>query len=170
MTEHSKQRERALQIWMRVGWGLAALALIAIGALWQFDRTRGWETPRWDPSRYEPLAVAEATAGEPGETWVIAVHPGCPHCGASLRQALRTRDRESSPIRIAALIVDTERRPPATLAAELGADEAWWDSENRWRRRWGHRIYGEVLCFDARGTLLRQLAPLTEPDNATTSH
>lgn len=171
MTDRPDGRERAIQIWMRVGWGLAALALVAIGALWQLDRSRGWEAPRWDTSRYVALAVSDPpTAEEAGETWVVAVHPGCPHCQVSLRQALLTRDRERSPLRIAALIVDTERRPPATLAADLGADECWWDAENRWRRRWGHRIYGEVLCFDARGTLLRQLAPLTESEDTSISH
>lgn len=155
-------RERAVQMWTRIGWGLALVALVALGALWRLDRTRRWEAPRWDTSRYEALGIFDRDAPDtPRETWVVAVHPGCPHCRASLGEALRTRDREGAPLRIAALIVDTPRRPPASLAADLGADQTWWDSQNRWRARWGHRVYGEVLCFDADGALLRELAPLT---------
>jgi hypothetical protein len=86
--------------------------------------------------------------------------PALPRQPAAL---LARRERERLPVRVAALIVDTPRRPDAALGAELGADELWWDAAAIWRHRWGHRVYGEVLCFDSHGTYLRALAPSAVP-------
>ena len=58
--------------------------------------------------------------------------------------------------------MDTRRRPSAATVATLGADELRWDSTGTWRHRWGHRVYGETLCFDRAGNFVRALAPLTD--------
>jgi hypothetical protein len=165
---------RRLVGWTRFGYVLSALALVALGVLWHLDRTRRWETPRWDAERFERIEAAAGAGGMAGadaapattatiETWVVAVYPGCPHCRASLASLLERRERERLPARIVALIVDTTRRPGAALASELGADELWWDAREIWRQRWGHRVYGETLCFDPRGAFLRALAPSVSP-------
>jgi hypothetical protein len=146
-------------VWVgRAGWALAVLALGALGVLWHLDRTREWEAPRWDAALFEVLH--EGPAEEPSETWAVAVNPECRSCLVSLRAALAARDRQRAPLRVAALVVDTPARPGGDLVRALGADAVWWDRDGRWRKRWGHRVYGEVLCFDGSGTLLRVLGPL----------
>uniref|UniRef100_A0A832MLK1 Redoxin domain-containing protein n=1 Tax=Eiseniibacteriota bacterium TaxID=2212470 RepID=A0A832MLK1_UNCEI len=173
----------------RLGWGLAAVSLAALGVVWGLDRTRVREAPRWDPARFVALAggapapgagVSEGaeTAGSipavragpasPAEVWAVAVNPECPSCLASLRAARAVRDRERSPLAVVALVVDTPQRPAPQVARALAAaaDGVWWDRENRWRRRWGHRVYGEVLCFGPDGALLRVLGPLAAEDGA----
>jgi hypothetical protein len=144
-----------------LAWGLVAAALVALGALWHFDRTRVWESPRWDDTALVPLRLAEPGRA-PLETWAVAVNPLCEHCRASLARGLALRRAVRAPVRLAVLVVDTRRRPsPATVEA-LGADELRWDSTGTWRSRWGHRVYGELLCFDRAGSYLRTLAPLAD--------
>ncbi|HEY2954141.1 MAG TPA: hypothetical protein VGK89_02690 [Candidatus Eisenbacteria bacterium] len=159
--------DRRMIVAQWTGWALAAAALVALGALWAWDRGRVWESPRWDDARLSRLAGggggAVGSAARDGgavETWVVAVNPDCPHCRASLARALEIRLLARAPIRIAALIVDAGHRPSPAVLAALAADEVRWDSTFAWRRRWGHRIYGELLCFDRSGTLVRTLAPL----------
>ena len=132
-----------------LGWALVATALAALGWLWRCDRAREWQTPGLGA----PLVlVRAATADSSAGTWLVAVNPDCPHC---LRSLARLAARPPGGVRVGALIVDTPRRPgPGTLAA-LRAAPLWWDARGDWRRRWGHRVYGEVLCFDPRGRYLR---------------
>ena len=128
-----------------VGGALAGVALAALGWLWHLDRTRVWQTPGLGA----PLAlVCAATADSSAGTWLVAVNPDCPHC---LQALARLAARPRRGLRVGALIVDTPRRPGAATLAALRAAPLWWDARGDWRRRWGHRIYGEVLCFDPRG-------------------
>ena len=190
------------------GWSLVAAALIALGALWHHDRTRAWETPRWDDPglvtirRAEPLidvaepagahragsagpwdaghdesgagardgtvaGTREVTAGAerphaPVETWAVAVNPRCELCRGSLARSLALRRIARAPFRLAVLVVDTKHRPSAATVASLPGDEMRWDSTGAWRERWGHRVYGELLCFDRSGRFVRTLAPLSD--------
>ncbi len=131
-----------------VGWGMVVAALGALGWLWRSDRARVWESPRLGP----PLVILRAAASSArATTWLVAVNPDCPHC----RDVLTRLSADSTAsVHVGALIVDTPRRPaPATVAA-LPGSPIWWDARNDWRRRWGHRVYGEVMRFDARGRYL----------------
>src|SRR6266850_1712467 len=83
--------ERGMSLAERAGWGLVAVALVALGTLWHFDRTRVWESPRWDDAGLVELRAAEpvdagpqptadaashdAGASGPVETWAVAVNP-----------------------------------------------------------------------------------------------
>jgi hypothetical protein len=147
---------------------LAALAFVALGVAWHRDRARVWEPPRWDPARFEVLRDSVAPSEPCVETWAVVVNPLCPHCRASLERAIaaRARPRAAPPLRLAVLLVDTPRRPEAALAAGFRVDQVWWDARAVWRRRWGHRVYGEVLCFDPAGRPLRTLAPLADSVSA----
>jgi hypothetical protein len=137
----------------RAGWALTAAALAALGWLWHFDRARVWQTPGLGA----PLVlVRAATADSSAGTWLVAVNPECPHC---LQALARLNARPHRGLRVGALIVDTPRRPGAATLAALVAAPLWWDALGDWRQRWGHRVYGEVLCFDPRGRYVRtQLA------------
>ena len=133
----------------RVGWVLAGAAFAALGWLWHLDRTRVWQTPGLGA----PLAlVGAATADSSAGTWLVAVNPDCPHC---LQALARLAARSRRGLRVGALIVDTPRRPGAATLAALRAAPLWWDARGDWRWRWGHRVYGEVLCFDPRGRYVR---------------
>jgi hypothetical protein len=96
------------------------------------------------------------------ETWAVAVNPGCALCRGSLERAQAVRRLVRSPVRLAVLVVDSPHRPHSATVASLPADELRWDSTGAWRRRWGHRVYGELLCFDRAGRLVRTLAPLAD--------
>jgi hypothetical protein len=133
-----------------LGWSLAVAALAALGWLWHVERTRAWEPPRLGP----PLlllrgAERDSTAG----LWLVAVNPECAHC---LQVLAGLAARPPAGVLVGALVVDTPRRPdPVTLAALRGGGPVWWDAQGEWRRRWGHRAYGELLCFDPHGRYLR---------------
>ncbi len=45
-----------------------------------------------------------------------------------------------------------------TLAGLPGA-AVWWDARGDWRRRWGHRVYGEVMSCDRAGRFLGTRPP-----------
>jgi hypothetical protein len=141
------------------GWALVAAALAALGWLWHVDRARIWDTPELGAPLVRLGAAPADTVGDTGpavDTWLVAVNPDCPHCLQALA-ALRARPRRG--VRVGALIVDTPRRPGAASLAALGAVPLWWDERGAWRRRWGHRVYGEVLCFDRQGRYLRTRLP-----------
>jgi hypothetical protein len=146
---------------------LALLAFIGLGVLWLLDRTRPRETPRWSDAAFVPLHEAPGAPEGWSERWTVALHPGCPHCRASLAALAGARDRSGAPIRLTALLVDVSSPPPDSALARLEADETWWDAENRWRRRWGHRVYGETFCFDTAGTLTRLLPPFEGLEDAS---
>ena len=147
-------RPRALA-WSGLAFALAGLA--ALGGLWQLDRSRPRETPRLG----EPLVLLRACEFAPGaRTWLVAVNPGCPHC----RQVLaRLASRPLPGVRVGALIVDSRSRPSAGAIASLPGAPIWWDASNAWRRRWGHRVYGEVIRFDAAGRYASTRIDLPSP-------
>jgi hypothetical protein len=132
-----------LAVW--AGWALAGVALAALGWLWHLDRMRVWQTPGLGaPLVLVRTAVSDSSAG----TWLVAVNPDCPRCLQALARLAASPRRG---LRVGALIVDTPRRPGAATLAALQAAPLWWDARGDWRRSWGHRVYGEVLCFDPRG-------------------
>lgn len=136
-------QDRRLAGW--TGWALAGVALAALGWLWHLDRARLWQTPGLGA----PLVlVCAATADSSAGTWLVAVNPDCAHC---LQALARLAARPRRGLRLGALIVDTPRRPGRATVAALHVAPLWWDERGDWRRRWGHRVYGEVLCFDPRG-------------------
>ena len=138
---------------------LAVSGLVALGWLWQRDRGRTWEEPRWDRSRFVCLSQPHALAARGPTLWVVAVNLDCPHCRVSLHRAAAARLRHPSNAGLVALVVDSPRRPRETALADLDADELWWDERGTWRRRWGHRIYGEILVFAPSGRWLRTIPP-----------
>ena len=147
--------------------GFIVLLFVSLGTAWGLSRIQYRERPRWDEDRFPAIHRAPGAADGWFERWVVAVHPGCPHCRVSLESLAAARDRGAFAIRVTALLVDTPLIPPDSVLARLPADETRWDSAGRWRHRWGHRVYGEVLCFDNEGRLRRLLPPLADPDEAT---
>ena len=130
------------------GWVLGLAAFAALGWLWHVDRTRLWQTPGLGA----PLVlVRAATVDSSAGTWLVAVNPDCPHC---LQALARLIARPRPGLRVGALVVDTPRRPGAAVLAALRVAPLWWDARGDWRRRWGHRVYGQVLCFDPGGRYL----------------
>lgn len=140
---------------------LLALALfVALGAIWWRERTRRYEAPRWP----EP-AVALLSAPEPGAPaprWIVAVNPECPHCAARLAQLRRDGSAAAVGAALGVLLVDVPRRPDSLVVGRGLAAGVWWDSAGVWRRRWGHRAYGETMVFGPAGALERVLAPTGE--------
>jgi hypothetical protein len=146
------RRELAAVLWM-----LPVLAFLALGTVWLRDRTRSREVPRWEATLFVSI-VAESLAAE-APVCLVAVHPHCPHCVAALKRLTeRARLEPGLPAgRIVALVVDTPARPAPSLASTLGVSDLRWDRAGIWRNRWGRRVYGEVLLFDARGRYLRSM-------------
>ncbi len=145
------------------GWSLAVLALAGLALLWQLDRSRHREAPRWPAPGAVALRTAPPGGARPVETWAVVVHLGCAACRTSLAGVAATRERQRAPIRVAALLVDEPRSPARTAWTPLPAEDVWWDAGQRWRNAWGRRAYGEVLCFDSTGAFVRDLGPLSEP-------
>ena len=146
----------------RIALALAVAVFASLGAWWWHDRTRGYETPRWDPARFVRIAPPVAVAADQPR-WIVAVNPACPHCGARLAQLSRRRAAQAHGATLGVLYVDCPRLPGApdsTLRLDAGA---WWDSAGTWRSAWGHRAYGETLEFDARGALQRVIPPSADP-------
>ena len=145
---------------------IPALLLASLGVDWAIHRGRPREAPHWSERIFVALRAAPGAPAEWEERWVVAVHPGCPHCRASLASLAAARDRSGAAVEITALIVDAGSPPPDSTVAHLPADETRWDARGRWRRAWGHGVYGEVLCFDPAGALRRVLPPFSEPAEA----
>ena len=145
---------------------IPAVLLAGLAVEWALTRTRAPETPLWRENTFAALRSAPGAPAGWEERWVVAVHPGCPHCRASLASLAAARDRSGAAVEITALIVDAAVPPPDSTVARLPADETRWDARGRWRRRWGHGVYGEVLCFDAAGVLQRVLPPFLDPAEA----
>ena len=125
--------------------GLAA-ALLLMGTVWLRDRTRRWEEPRWPIASIVPLRARPAGTGP---IRLVAINLRCARCVASLRRCCERGLAADGAL--GALIVDAPVRPrPETLKA-LPPLPVWWDRDGVWRRRWGHRLYGEVIEFDATG-------------------
>jgi len=139
---------RTLRLAGGATWVLLAAALAALGWLRHVDRSRERDLPAIGA----PLVLLRGAASDSSaETWLVVVNPACPHC---LESYARLARRAGAGRRLGALVVDTPRRPGAASLAALGAGPVWWDAAGVWRRRWGHRIYGEVLCFDRYGSYL----------------
>lgn len=142
-------------------WTLNAAAVAALlGALllwlaWRADRSHRWETPRWQPRAFVPLKGEPGPAGESATRWVMAINLRCGHCLSALdRTQAAWAERNWQP-ELGALVVDTPRRPTPPALRAIPAARVWWDSRGIWRRRWGHRVYGELLQFDRSGRCLR---------------
>jgi hypothetical protein len=138
-------------------YALVALALagaIFLGWAWHADRARRWEPPVLSDSAFVPLRAGQRV--DPGRhaTWMVAVNLRCPRCLGTLRRLDAASTRRGRPERLIALIVDQPRRPRAAALHALPAIPVWWDRDHLWRRRWGHRLYGEVLRFDPDGRYL----------------
>ena len=134
-------------------WALLAAGLGTLGWLRHADRARAWETPALGA----PLVpLRGAAAGTDIGTWLVAVNLDCPHCVAA---HARLAARLVPGLRVGALLVDTPRRPGPQELAALAAGPVWWDARGDWRRRWGHRVYGEVLVFDRHGRYLATRPP-----------
>lgn len=126
----------------------AAAVLVLTGGWWAVDRSRAWEAPRWREADFVRIDPGPRLAAR--EVRVVPVNPDCPHCRGHLARARALREHRAG-AKLVALVVDQSRRPGDAVFAESGADEVWWDRDRVWRERWGHRVYGETLVFDAAG-------------------
>jgi hypothetical protein len=134
--------------------------VLGVGALawiWHTDRARAWENPFWDPAQFRLVRGDVSRAPADSVLWLVPVNPVCRHCQTALANAAIVRWKHSPPVRLEALLVDTPRRHTQRGKYEGLADRVWWDARGIWRRRWGHRVYGEVLVFEASGRLVRTL-------------
>ncbi len=147
---------------LRIAMNLAAAAALAaallLGALWLGDRAHRWERPRWEGGSFVPLRAGPRVVGEAQPLWVVPVNPRCRHCLTTLRRLHVAWARQARPEELIALIVDTRARPPAALLRAVPPVPVWWDRRGIWRRRWGHRLYGELIQFDATGRFVRTAA------------
>ena len=151
-----------LRVTMDLASGVALIAVMLLGAWWASDRARRWEQPRWSGESFDMLHAMPGKDPR-GERWAMAVNPRCPSCLGALWRLHAAWARQSEPAELVALIVDTPGRPDRRALRRLPPISVWWDRENRWRRRWGHRLYGELLQFDGSGRHLRTIAPEEVP-------
>ena len=132
-------------------------ALMVLGVVWRRDRARVWERPQFRSHEFVRLAGGAALE-DARELWLVAVNPKCPHCSQHLAHTLVARRQETG-VRVGILLVDTPKPPAAEAFAHVVVDGLWWDERETWRRRWGHRVYGETIVFDGGGRYLRTLPP-----------
>ena len=131
--------------------GLVATLCAALGGWWWVDRGRQFERPQWDENRFEAIGMSTTATSSDRETWVIAVNPDCSHCLTTLAAIADTMTVVPGAPRLFALVVDTRVRPAERTISHPRLDGVFWDREQVWRTRWGHRVYGELLRFDATG-------------------
>jgi hypothetical protein len=146
--------------------GFLVVLLVALGVSWGLSRVKYRERPRWSDAAFPALQPAQGAVERWNQRWAVAVRLGCPHCRISLESLAAARDRFAPDLRVTALLVDTDAPPPDSVLVLLPADEVRWDHEGRWRRRWGHGVYGEVLCFEPDGRLRRTLPPFGDMHDA----
>ena len=138
--------------------GLALAAGLALAWAWHRDRAHPWEKPSWGEDRFVRLSVGQrADSGRPA-TWMMPVNPRCPHCLATLRYLYEEWLKHARSVRLVALIVDAPARPGMTVMRAMPPLAVWWDRDGVWRKRWGHRLYGELIEFDPAGRYLRTIA------------
>jgi hypothetical protein len=154
--------ERRLAGLDRAALAAAAVVLLALGAIWAWDRTRPARTPVWDASAFVPLARPESLA-DGRERWLVAVQPACGACTRHLRWLAARIASRAAPPALGLLVVD-ERTRPSTPSVGMPAG-VWWDSAGSWRRQWGRRRYGETYRFDASGRLLGMAPAGVLPDS-----
>ena len=133
-----------------------AVVMVVFGWVWRRDRLRVWAEPRFEAREFVRLSGDAAPGAR--EFWLVAVNPKCPHCRGHLARAAIAR-RRSIGVRLGILLVDTPKPPAAPAFAHVAVDGLWWDARDTWRRRWGHRVYGEVMVFDRAGRYLRTMPP-----------
>jgi hypothetical protein len=141
--------------------GLFLTGTLALGWAWHRDRSRQWEEPRWTPEAFVPLRGGQGAVRGGRDTWMVTVNLHCPRCLATLRRIAAAQDGNPDTAQLAALIVDTPARPGPEAVRRLPPMPVWWDRDGLWKRRWGHRLYGELIQFDPGG---RCLGTLTAED------
>lgn len=144
-----------LRATMNLAAGAAVGGALLLGVLWSADRAHRWERPHWRPQDFVPLRAVPRGPSPVEGRWVIAVNPRCPHCMAALSRVHAAWQRRGWHGDLVALIVDAPRRPGAAALRAIPSAQVWWDRGGIWRRRWGHRRYGEVIQFDGSGRPLR---------------
>jgi len=146
---------------VRFVWYFLATLFVFLGTLWAVDRERRWQVPRLPISGIESLRGSAAPLRAPRGILLVPVHLGCPHCLAAWRRLMRLCPGEPSCEERVALLVDVDQRPSARALGSLEASAVWWDRRGVWRERWGHRVYGERMRFDASGIYLGTSPPLS---------
>jgi len=141
---------RIEQLFGCMAMSLVLVLVAGMGAWWWIDRATVYERPRWDEASFEAIAEAHA-ARTAAETWVVAVNPSCAHCLAGMSALADTLGSAPGAPRLFVLVVDTAARPAKRSLSHPRLDGVFWDREGVWRARWGHRMYGEILRFDAAG-------------------
>jgi hypothetical protein len=136
-----------LRLGVNVATSALALGVIALGGAWLGDRGHRWVEPRWPDASFVRLSVPAGAARTP--LWVVPVNPYCPHCMTTLARLAAEWPAKHPGEPLVALIVDSVARPAWSGAMPLEA--VWWDRRGVWRSRWGHRLYGELIRFDAGG-------------------
>ena len=145
---------------MRFVWVALAILFVFLGTVWVVDRERRYEPPRLVAERFEILRGPAGVPSGARGILLVPVHPGCPHCLASWRRTMADCPGEPACEERVALLVDVAKPPAAAALARLGARAVWWDRGGVWRRRWGHRVYGERMRFDGSGIYLGTQPPL----------
>lgn len=140
---------------MNLAAGAALLAALVLGGMWLRDRTHRWESPRWRDGDFVQLRGGARADRAGAALWVFAVNPRCSHCMTTLSGVHAAWTRNRWPEALVALIVDTPGRPGAAVVGTIPPAQVWWDRAGIWRRRWGHRIYGELIQFDGGGRIVR---------------
>ena len=148
----------ALRVVVNAGAGAVLVGTLALGAAWFRDRSRHWEAPRWPSAGFVAVRREGTGAVAGGGTWVAVVNPRCARCVATLRGLHDRWRRAARGERLVVLIVDAPGRPVADLLRGIPPLPVWWDRDGLWRRRWGHRLYGELIEFDAAGRWVRTIA------------
>jgi hypothetical protein len=146
---------RPLRIGLTALLVLACAGTLALGWAWHRDRTRHWEEPTLSDGTFTRLEAGQRTDSGGRATWMVPVNPRCPRCLFTLRRLRAEWVRRGCPERLIVLIVDARRNPGADLLRTIPDLPVWWDRDGVWRRRWGHRLYGELIEFDAAGRYLR---------------
>lgn len=140
---------RPLGLAARCAVGVVLSGVLVLGWAWHRDRTRKWVEPQWTEAHFVPLRPGQRTEGE--ATWIVAVNLRCPRCLTKLHRLHARWIPQSRRERLGALVVDTSSPPRPEELRALPPVPIWWDREGIWRRRWGHRLYGEVMQFDPAG-------------------
>jgi hypothetical protein len=145
---------------MRIVWLALSIGLVYLGTLWMADRARRWDRPRLMAGAFETLRGPAAPSRGSRGILLVPLNPGCGHCLASWQRLVTSCPGEPWCEDRVALLVDVDRRPALSELTRLRARAIWWDRRGVWRRRWGHRIYGEQMRFDGSGSYLGTSPPL----------
>lgn len=144
---------------------MVTIAVLLLGGWWLADRAHQWERPEWRHRTFVRLRGEAHTVPTGAPTWVVAVNLRCPDCLGTLTRLHADWERRGRQQHLVSLIVDTPSRPGAEALRALPTSQVWWDRNGIWRRRWGHRLYGELMQFDESGRLMRTLQADEIPDH-----